>query len=166
MAFPFLRNPLNAILGTIRGVTDIAGSLRQPLGSTIGAIGRALAKLGTNVEAAAIRAKVEREAELARESAQAAGTAAVRPLTDADIPEATTKLRRKYSYTLRLTSLNPLTGNQDVRHITISSDRLRPDEELRMNAMDSFAEGYGITDKNLISIEITGVKRAGESGTL
>jgi hypothetical protein len=166
MAFSFLKNPLGAVLGVIRGVVDPFRRIREPVGSAIGAIGRGLAKLGADVEASAIRARVERERELADKAAGAANKSRTGGLSDADVPEATTKLRRKYSYTVRIESLDPATGKLVERFVTVSSDRLRNDEEIYGQATQGFAEGYGIQDAHITSITITGVKKAGAAGTL
>lgn len=163
----FNLNPLGAIAGVLRSVARGGlDSIAQPIGGLIGRIGRALGQLGTSMEAAAIRRELEREAEIKRQSDAALGVSVARPLTDADIPEAATKLRRKYSYTVRIESIDPLTGRRVERFITISSDRLRSDEEIFGQATDGFAEGYGVTESNIIRISIEGIKRAGAAGTL
>lgn len=166
MAIPFLRNPISAILGTIRGVTDIAGRLREPLGSAIGKLGRALANIGADVEAAAIRRRVEREAELAKEADRAAGVSRVRLPTDTDIPEATTKLRRKYSYTIRVRQLNAATGQIEERFITLSTDSIIDDANIVTNTRSLIGEGYGVDLDRVTEIETVSIKRAGAAGTL
>lgn len=162
----FPKNPLSALTGGLRKVFDIAGKLREPIGATIAAIGRALERQGASMEAAVIRDRVERERAAQAAAHGAVVTATRGMIAEADMPEATTKLRRRYSYQLTIESIDPLTGKRVERHITISSDRLRGDEELRGQAIDLFGESYGIDTSRVTRIEITGARKAGEAGTL
>lgn len=166
MPFGLLRNPLSGILGAIRGVVSGITSLSRPLGSAIGQLGRALSRAGAVIETTAIRARVERELALERASQQAAGGAARGLLRRDEIPLATTKLRREYSYRVGVDWLNPATGKVETRYVAISSDTLLQRHEAEQRAETLIAEEYRGIHGTVVGLRVTGITRAGEAGRL
>jgi hypothetical protein len=166
MPFTFIRNPIGAIFGVIRRVVDIAGGLREPLGQGIGQIARALANLGAATEAAAVRARVEREAATERQARGAVGIAQGALPREADIPEATTRLRRRYSYQVAIDYIDPKTGQRLTRYITVSSDTLRSINEVIDEAHGMIGRDYGFTESHVTATRVESVKKAGAAGTL
>jgi hypothetical protein len=79
----------------------------------------------------------------------------------AGIPEAITMQRREYSYTVKVTTIDPNTGRPFDRYINISSDRLLGKDEAKREAEKLAEEEYDWYRKqNLISSEVTSITRA------
>lgn len=164
--FKFLLNPVSAVLGSIRGLIDSTGALREPLGSAINRIGRALSALGAGVEAAAIRSRIEREAAVQGQARVAVTRSGIGIFSESEIPDATTKLRRRYSFRGIIEYINPSTGRHEVRHVTISSDSLLSRAEVEQEMRDLAGGEYGIEEHVVTRMEVTDVRKAGAAGTL
>lgn len=166
MALGPIKNPLSALTGSLRGLFDIAGKLREPIGATLGTLGRALERQGANMEAAAIRDQIETQRAI-QAAARGAAVTAERGLPDvAMMPEAKTKLRREYSYRVRISHIDSRTGQRVERWVTVSSDDVISKDEAATRAIQDYAGGYGFQLGNVVEVEVTDIRKAGAAGKL
>lgn len=138
--------------------------LAERLGRTVQRLGRALSRAGVAVETEALRTQrrvIIEEREAAR---RVMGADPVLPSDPMQLPEAMTKLRNQYSYTVRTTYINVHTGKQESRFLTLSSSDLLSREEIIAEA-EEIVDSY---DEILtpIAIDVVGAKRAGAAGIL
>jgi hypothetical protein len=140
--------------------------LREPLGSAIVRIGNVLSRFGADVKAAEIRAALEREARLAGDARRAATvTRGVLPQLS-EVPRATTRMRRQFSYTFEVAYVDPASGRTVIRHVSLSTDSFLAHEAAEAEVFNEFGGDYGFNRGNVTYIKLTGVVRAGDAGTL
>jgi hypothetical protein len=84
----------------------------------------------------------------------------------ATLPEALSKIRRAYSFTVALTGRSELTGQRLVQHVTISTDRGMTRGELEDLAVEMGIEGKRRYGLELESAQLVGGLRSGELGVL
>ena len=82
------------------------------------------------------------------------------------LPEAVTRLRRQFSFTVRLLFEDGDTGDLFEKIVTVATDRIMTRNEIEAAAMDSEEKaGYG-RGGELVNAQILEGKRSGELGTL
>lgn len=147
IAYPFLRSAVR-------------------LGKATREIGEALRRAGVAVEASAIR-DIEHSIRESEEASRRVLGVDHHELPDPDdIPEALTKMRRKYSYTFRGEYLTEL-GARISRYINVSTDRLltqsQAEEAAQRILQDDTPSGQA---RSVITLEVIELKKAGPLGTL
>jgi hypothetical protein len=86
------------------------------------------------------------------------------PIDIRDIPEAVSRQRREFAFTVRTLYIDVATGAQTSRFITVSSSALLTPAEIEMEAQEILKDGYGEIEP--ISFEITRMTRVGATGLL
>lgn len=180
MANPFFRNPLGFATSFLRkAIGSVARIVRDPLsrilrpeflvgqiGGALGTIGRALAGLGAVVEAGALRREALREAEIAVATGVVEGLPSDLIIDDATIPDAVTRIRRRYAWTIRVRYIDPTTGERIERFITVATDRqITREEAIATAEEETFPESPKIAGA-IIDSELVRVVKAGEAGRL
>ncbi len=85
------------------------------------------------------------------------------PRLDA-LPVALSKIRRRYSFTVRLTGRSELTGQPLIQNVTISTDIGMSREELESMAEDMGIEGKSRYGLQLDNVQLVSGLRAGDLG--
>ena len=82
------------------------------------------------------------------------------------LPEALTIQRRRYSYKIAITGINPNTGEAMLQNITVATDKLitrGAAETIAAGYIEDDPRGYGI---DVERVQLIGVQRAGTLGQL
>lgn len=83
-----------------------------------------------------------------------------------NLPEAMTRLTRRYAFTFEVKGTLIATGQPVTHHITLSMDRLLSIGEMRDRARDLVGSKRDRYGAEVDSVTITGGMREGEEGTL
>lgn len=112
---------------------------------------------GLDAEIAAIH-----RAEATIKGATAAITVAEQEIPDIlGIPESVTAMRREFSYTVKITTIDPTTGKPIERYINVSTDKaISPSEAKRQAEALAEDEYVWFRQRNMIKSEVTAITRA------
>src|SRR5262249_17791811 len=94
----------------------------RAVGRAVADVGGALSRAGTIIEAAAIKRIETEEVQIDERSREVLDVGDDTIIDPAGIAEAVTKLRREYSYTVHLISLDPATGKRLDQFISLSTN--------------------------------------------
>lgn len=140
--------------------------LAERVGTATRDLGNILSRAGTSIEASAIRRIEDAEAEAAARSRDVLGVGETELPDPVGIPEALTKMRREYAWTVKTEYINMI-GQRLVQHLTISNDALMTEQQVLQEAADLLdSEEYAVRRGNIISMEVVRVVKAGQLGKL
>lgn len=139
-------------------------NLAVRLTRTAAQLGRALTRAGVTVEAALLRRQMAVERTVVEAGKRITGLPEGVIFDPANIPEAVSRQRREFAFTVRTTFINVATGAQESRFVTVSTDRLLTTEEILTEAQE-LNEDYG-TEIQILSTEITRATKVGAAGLL
>lgn len=140
--------------------------LAERVGTATRDLGQILSRAGTAIEVSAIRRIEDAEAEAAARSREVLGVGETELPDPVGIPEALTRMRREYAWTVRTEYINMI-GQRLTQHLTISNDALMSEQQVLQQAADLLeSEEYAVRRGNIISMEVIRVVKAGPLGKL
>lgn len=123
-----------------RAQSFIRGGVRQ--GLSAGDIGRALRRQGMGVRRIDLLSAVRHEKGIEVSATRLASVRKDRRFDPSRMPEASTKIRRAYSFTVEVTGIHEPTGKSTSRFVQISLDRVITTGEILAEAESLVAEKF------------------------
>lgn len=139
-------------------------AMAERLGRTAASLGRALTRAGVTVEAGALRRQMATERAAVEAGKRIVGLPPETFLDPLSLPEAVTRQRREFAFTVRTLFINVATGVQETKFVTVSSDSMLTRAEIFAEAQEMFDEYQ--KEAAILETEITRATRVGAAGLL
>ena len=135
-------------------------------GLSAGQIGRALKRQGIGVRRTDLLAAVRHEKGIEVSATRLASIRKDRRFDPTKLPEAATKIRRNYSFTVEVTGLHQPTGKTVTRFVQISLDDVITAGEIEQEAADLMAQRFEDSKVIVDKVKIVLGVRSGIAGLL
>lgn len=142
----------------------IARGVREGLSAN--AIGKALQAQGAGIRRSELLKLVRRETEIWTHGQNLRYLNLTAKPNEANLPEALTTIRRRYSYVVELRGQSMSDGSSVVRNVTVSTDKLLTRgeaEDIASLYAEDGPQQYGL---EVSSVLLTSVLKAGAAGTI